>query len=72
MEPRVRLGQRRKLAGTLSCVVPVEAPAVDKQTADHHAVAGQEFGRRMIDKIGAVLERTDEIRRGKRRVDQQR
>ena len=68
VETAVGLAQGRKLGGAL----PVEATTVDQQAADHHAVPGKKFRRRVIDQIGAVVERPHEIRCRKRRIDQQR
>src|SRR5207244_8223387 len=66
------LGQGRKLPCAFSRLVPDESTAIDQQSADYHAVARQKLGRRVIDEIGTELERTHEVRRGERRVDEQR
>ena len=72
VKARVRLGQRRELAGAGTRPVPIEPAAVDQQPADHHAVTGQKLGRRVVDQVRAVFERPHQIRRGERRIDQQR
>ena len=71
MKSGVRLGQRRKLA-VCRLRSPVELPRIDEQAADHDAVTGQELGRRVIYDVGAQRERLHQIRRGERRIDQQR
>ena len=53
MEPLVRLGQRRKLAGCL----PVEDPAVDQEPPDDDTMPAQKLGRRMRDDVGAQFKR---------------
>ena len=72
VKARVRLGQRRELAGADTRPVPVEPPAVDQQAADHDTMTGQELGRRVVDQVRAVLERPHQIGRRERRIDQQR
>ena len=52
--------------------VPVEAAAVHHHAADHRAVAAQELGGRVVDQVGAVLERLHQPGRGEGRVHQQR
>ena len=71
VEAGVRLGQRRELAARLRAV-PVESPRIDQHAADHDAVAGEELRRRVEHEVGAVLERPHQIRRGERRIDQER
>ena len=68
----IRLGQRRKFSGALARLFPVEPPAVDEQPADDYAVTGEKFRRRVINEVGAVLERAHQVRRRECRVDEQR
>ena len=68
----IRLGQRGKFSGALARFSPVEPPAVDEQPADDHAVTGEKFRRRVINEVGAVLERPHQVRRRECRVDEQR
>jgi hypothetical protein len=61
--------------GELACrarAFPVEAAAIDHNAADHRAVAGQEFGRRVVDQVCAVVEGLDQPGRGEGGVHQQR
>ena len=58
VEALVGLGERREFARG----VPVEAPAVDQHAADHHAVAGEELGRRMHHEVRAHVEGAAEAR----------
>ena len=51
---------------------PGEAAAVDDGAAQRGAVAAQEFGQRMHDDVGAVVERLEQDRRRDRVVDDQR
>ena len=51
---------------------PIEAAAVDDHAADRVAVTAEEFGERMHDDVGAVVERLAQIGRGQRVVDDQR
>ena len=48
---------------------PVEGAAVDDQATDRIAMATKEFGQRMHDDIGAVIDRLAQIRGGERVVD---
>ena len=71
VEAGVRRGQRRELVARL-VGAPVEAARIDQHAADDDAVAGEELGRRVVDEVGAELERPHQPRRGEGRVDQQR
>ena len=51
---------------------PVKAAAVDNDSRHHGSMPAEEFGRRVVDQIGAVLQRLEKPRRRQRRVDQQR
>ena len=53
VEAGVGRGQRLELARGL----PVEAPGVDQHAADRDAVAAEELGRRVVQQVGAELER---------------
>ena len=64
----VGLGELGKLARG----IPIKRAAIDHQPADHGAVARQKFGGRVIDQVGAQLERFDQPGRGQGRVHQQR
>ncbi len=64
----VRLGEFGEAARGLE----VEGAAVHQYAADRRAVAAEEFGGRVIDEVGAVLERFEQVRRGEGGVDQQR
>ena len=65
---RARLRQHRIFARFR----PVEGAAVDDDAADRIAVAADEFGQRMDDDVGAMLDRPHQIGRGQRVVDDQR
>ena len=71
VETAVRLCQRRELASNIGGI-PSEAAGVHQQSANQHAVARQELGRRVEHEIGAMVEWTNEPWRGERRVDEQR
>ena len=62
----VGLGERGILVGI---GLPVEAAAVDDDTAERTAVATDELGGRVYHDVGAVLERTEEIGGAKGVVD---
>ena len=64
----VGLGQGREQIAA----VPVELAAVDQRAADRDAVAAEELGHRVIDDVGAQLDRPAEVRRREGVVDQQR
>ena len=64
----LRLGQR----GKATPLRPVELARFDHDAAQRIAVAGEEFGGRVDDDIGAVLDRPAEVRGGERVVDDQR
>ena len=64
----IRFRQGRELARCF----PVKGPAVDQRTANRNAVAAQELGDRMHDDVGTMLERLEEVRRGKGVVDHER
>ena len=49
-----------------------ELAAVDDEAGDDRAVAAEELGGRVHDDVGAELERTDQVRRRDRVVDDQR
>ena len=51
---------------------PVERAGVDDQPADRVAVAAEEFGERMNDDVGAVIDRLAEVGRRQRVVDDER
>src|SRR6187402_913889 len=50
----------------------VECSAVDQYAPYGRAVAAQEFGGGVVDKVGAVIERTQQIGRGEGGIHQQR
>ncbi len=68
VKPDVRLRQRQKFAARQ----PVERTAIDQHAADRHAVTADEFRRRVIHEVGAVIERCHQVRRSERRINQQR
>ena len=72
VESLVGAGQLGEATGRSGRGVPVEAAAVDQDTADDGAVAGQELGRGVVDQVGAVLEGTHQPRRREGRIDEQR
>ncbi|GLJ80911.1 hypothetical protein GCM10017586_25940 [Microbacterium imperiale] len=49
--------------------IPGEAPAVDDDTAEGRAVPSEELRRRVHDDVGPQLERSQQVRRRERRVD---
>ena len=53
-------------------IAPAETPAVDDDSAERRAVSAHEFGERMDDDVGAVLDRPQQGRSGDRVVDDQR
>ncbi len=58
---RIRLGQGRELARHLG---PVEVAAFDDHAAEGGAVAADELGRGFDHDVGAVLQRTEQVRGG--------
>ena len=66
---RVRLVEHREAAGML---LPVEPAGIDDGAAERGAVAAHEFGQRMHDDVGAVIDRTQQDRRRHRIVDDER
>ena len=65
---RVRVNELWELARS----DPVELAAIDEDTAERRAVTADELRGRMDDDVGAVLERTQLIRRRERTVDDER
>ena len=66
MEAAVRLGERREFAR----LFPRELAAVHQQTAYDHTVPRKELGGRVVNEIGAVVERAHEVWRRERRIDE--
>jgi len=64
----VRLGE----AGEAAARSPVEAAAVHQDAADRRTVPAQELGERVVDDVGAVLQRLHQVRAGHRVVHDQR
>jgi hypothetical protein len=67
MVGHVGFGEARELA-----VAPVEVAAVDDDAADGGAVAADMLGRRVDDDVGAMFERTVQVRRKRGVVDDER
>ena len=64
----VRLAHGRELVRRK----PVEASAIDNHPAQRGAVAAEKFGDRVHHDVCTVLDRADEVRGGKRRIDHER
>lgn len=66
VKPIVGLGELGEKIG--SC--EVERAAVHQHAANRRAVAAQELGRRVVDDVGAMVKRTEQIGRGEGRIHQ--
>ena len=69
---KTAVGGVRGVKDGVSAGSPVEAALVDADAADARAVAADPLRERRDDDVGAVLEGLGEVRRGERRVDDER
>jgi hypothetical protein len=51
---------------------PIEAAGIDEHAANRGAMAAEELRRRVIEQVGAELERLHQVGRRERRIDEQR